>query len=113
MWMALPHLHVAGATVRVVGPRYGAGADDAGLFRGAVRAALEASREVGARRVALPAISAGIFGYPLAEATSVVVDAALGWLGEHPDALEEVRLVAYAPDVARAFAAALGDHAAS
>ncbi len=96
--------------VHVVGPRYRPGADNAVRLRAAVHAALDAAHSSGASRVALPAISAGIFGYPLHEATAVIVDAVVDWVVEHPGALEEVLLVAYAPEASRSFAAALARH---
>ncbi len=100
----------AGHVIHVVGPRYRSGADNAARLRAAVHAALDASARIGASRVALPAISAGIFGYPLREATAVIVDAVVDWAVGHPGALEEVLLVAYAPEASRSFAAALARH---
>src|SRR5690606_15495772 len=57
--------------IHVVGPRYSEGQDNESLLRQAVAAALDRGAELGARSMALPAISAGIFGYPLDEATYV------------------------------------------
>ena len=50
--------------VHVVGPRYRGGQDNPGLLTQAVEAALDAAAGVGAPLGALPAISAGMFGYP-------------------------------------------------
>jgi O-acetyl-ADP-ribose deacetylase (regulator of RNase III) len=44
--------------------------------------ALDEAARVGARSVAFPAISTGIYGYPLADATAVAVAAVRGWKGE-------------------------------
>ena len=88
---AMPARHV----IHVVGPRYRADHDNAGLLRDAVRAALDAAADHRARSVALPAISAGIFGYPPAEATAVIAAACAEWIGEHPDAVDAVVLVGY------------------
>ncbi|CAN5879846.1 hypothetical protein BH23ACT5_BH23ACT5_05360 [soil metagenome] len=93
--------------VHVVGPRYDAGRDNAGLLRQAVRAALDEAADLGARSVALPAISAGIFGYPRREATEVIASEVLSWAEAHPDALERVVLVGYDEATAADFAAAL------
>ncbi len=81
--------------VHVVGPRYREGQDNEGLLRQAVKAALDRSAELGARSVALPAISAGIFGYPRAEATRVIAQTVEEWLEEHPDTIDRVLLVGY------------------
>ncbi len=93
--------------IHVVGPRYREGQDNEGLLHQAVTAALDAAREVGARSVAMPAISAGIFGYPRDEATRVIVSAIRDWVSEHPDALESILLVGFDATTAQAFQAAL------
>ncbi len=102
---ALQAAHV----VHVVGPRYQEGQDNEGSLRDAVRAALDAAASIGDRSIAFPAISAGIFGYPPAEATAVVAAAVVLWLEEHQGDLDEVRLVALDAGTARAFGAALRD----
>ncbi|HHC08403.1 MAG TPA: hypothetical protein ENK55_06775 [Actinobacteria bacterium] len=94
--------------VHVVGPVYSGAAEDPERLEAAVRAALEAAAAHDARSVALPAISAGIYGYPLAEAARVIVDSAARWVREHPDTLDEIRFVGYDAAAAAAFAAALG-----
>jgi len=93
--------------IHVAGPRYRVGQDNEGLLRTAVGAALDAAAAHGCRTVALPAISAGIFGYPLGAATRVIASAGAAWAREHPGALEEIRLVGYDDATARAFAAGL------
>ena len=85
----------AGYVIHVAGPIYREGEDNEGLLRGAVSAALQAAAEVGARSIAFPAISAGIYGYPIAEATAVLADEIVGWTEQRPGLLREVRLVGY------------------
>lgn len=84
----LPARHI----VHVVGPVHRPGQDNAGLLAQAVRAALDAAAGTGARTVALPAISAGIYGYPQAEACAVIAQTCRSWLAEGGD-LDEIRLV--------------------
>lgn len=98
----------AAAVVHVAGPRYRDGQDNAALLTTAVRAALDATADHGHRSMALPAISAGIFGYPRDEATRVIVAAITAWLDEHPRALDEIRLVGYDDATTASFRAALG-----
>jgi O-acetyl-ADP-ribose deacetylase len=100
---ALPAAHI----IHVVGPVYRPGQDNAGLLAAAVTAALDAAEALRARSVALPAISAGIYGYPQAEATRVIVDAASRWLGAGERTVSEVLLVGYDQQAAGDFAAAL------
>lgn len=87
----MPARHV----VHVVGPRFREGQDNEGLLRRAVVAALDAARNLEARSVALPAISAGIFGYPRREATRVIAQAVADWLEADPGTVREVILVGY------------------
>ncbi len=93
--------------VHVAGPRYRGDGSDAPLLGKAVGAALEAATAEDARSVALPAISAGIFGYPLAEATAVIAEQVVAWCGDHPGTLETVLLVGFDETTADAFASAL------
>ncbi|MEX2322471.1 MAG: macro domain-containing protein [Acidimicrobiia bacterium] len=81
--------------IHVAGPRYGEGGDDAALLALAVDTALDTAVAQGCRSVAMPAISAGIFGYPLAEACRVIADAVTAWIGSNPDTLEEARLIGF------------------
>ena len=100
----LPAEHV----IHVVGPRYARGQDNEALLRQAVDAALEAAEELGASSLALPAISAGTYGYPLQEATAITARQVESWLAQHPEgALREIRLVGFDDEAAEAFAAAL------
>lgn len=93
--------------VHVAGPIHQPGQDNAGLLATAVRAALDTASRLGARSVAMPAISAGIYGYPAAEATAVIATTVQEWCRANPQALDEVRLVGYGADVVAGFGAAL------
>jgi putative ATPase len=93
--------------IHVVGPRYREGQDNEGMLRAAVEAALDAAAAAGDRSVAFPAISAGIFGYPLEEATSVIASEVVAWLNRDPGRVSEVRLVGFDATVTSSFGAAL------
>ncbi len=95
--------------VHVVGPRYAGDGADAARLAGSVAAALDAAAELGATSIALPAISAGIFGYPLADATRVIATACRTWVSAHPDAALDVVLVGVNDAVTGAFRTALQD----
>ena len=92
--------------IHVAGPRYQGIPDDERLLRTAVRAALSTAAENESRSVAMPAISAGIFGYPLDEATAVIADEGRRWVEENP-LPDEILLVGYDEEAAGAFARAL------
>ena len=64
--------------------------------------------ELGCRTVAFPAISTGIYGYPIDAAAAVAVPATEAALGEHPS-IELVRFVVFNDDTERAFSAAVSE----
>jgi O-acetyl-ADP-ribose deacetylase (regulator of RNase III) len=66
--------------IHAVGPVYDGMARSAELLASAVRAALQMADDHGLKSIALPAISTGIFGYPMEEAAQVMVEAALAYL---------------------------------
>lgn len=99
----------ASHVIHVVGPVYREGADNASLLAAAVTAALDAAEDREFRSVALPAISAGVFGYPPQEATAVIASAAAEWLAAHENGfVGEVRLVGFDSETAEGFSSALG-----
>jgi O-acetyl-ADP-ribose deacetylase (regulator of RNase III) len=61
--------------VHAVGPRYGIDEPSDELLAAAYRDSLARCDEVGARSVAFPAISTGVYGYPLEEACDVSIRA--------------------------------------
>lgn len=94
--------------VHVVGPRYSGSDNDETDLRSAVSAALDAAKGLGARSVAFPAISAGVFGYPRDEATSVIVDEATRWALDDDGQMERIVLVGFDEGTVESFSAALG-----
>ncbi len=101
---SMPADHV----VHVVGPVYRDGRDNEALLSEAVGAALDAAVALGARSIAMPAISSGIYGYPPAEACRVIVESVSTWLGGGGD-LDEIRLVAFSDDITDYYVTALRD----
>lgn len=94
--------------VHVVGPRYSGDRErDERLLRMAVNAALDASAQTGGRTVAMPAISTGVFGFPMEQATHVICATVADWVTSNRGRLDEVRLIGFNAEAARAFAAGL------
>jgi O-acetyl-ADP-ribose deacetylase (regulator of RNase III) len=101
---ALPADHV----IHAVGPVWhGGGEGEAEQLAGCYRMSLDLARDAGLKSIAFPAISAGIFGYPIDRATRVAVDTVHAWLREN-DGLERVILCVFGAEVERAYRAALG-----
>lgn len=59
------------------------------------RESLARGAEVGARSIAFPAISTGIYGYPLEPATQVAVTTVRHVLDQHRSSVEEVHFVCF------------------
>jgi O-acetyl-ADP-ribose deacetylase (regulator of RNase III) len=89
--------------IHTVGPVYSAVDDPAALLASCHIEALRVADELGARTVAFPAISAGVYGYPLDKAAPVAVEA----VRAADTQVELVRFVLFGDDALRAFAAAL------
>jgi O-acetyl-ADP-ribose deacetylase (regulator of RNase III) len=71
----------ANYVIHAVGPVYDGTQRCAELLASAVRSSLTLADEHGLKTVALPAISTGIFGYPLEQAAQVLLSAAITYLG--------------------------------
>jgi O-acetyl-ADP-ribose deacetylase (regulator of RNase III) len=99
----LPVRHV----IHAVGPVWrGGGNGEAELLASCYRRAIELADEAGDKRVAFPAISTGIYSYPLDEAAHVAVGATREALDAHPN-VEEARFWLFGDEAYRAFEAAL------
>jgi O-acetyl-ADP-ribose deacetylase (regulator of RNase III) len=72
------------------------------------RNALRLAVENGARTVAFPGISTGVYGYPLEDATRVAIATVRACLEEMP-AIEEVRFVTFGDDATRTAERVLAD----
>jgi len=89
--------------IHTVGPRYREHDDPAPLLASCHTESLRVADELGARTVAFPAVSTGVYGYPVEEAAPVAIAAVLG----ADTRVEEVRFVLFAPDAYAAFERAL------
>jgi O-acetyl-ADP-ribose deacetylase (regulator of RNase III) len=96
--------------IHAVGPVYDGTPRSAELLASAVRAALQMADEHGLKSIALPAISTGIFGYPLAEAAQVMLRAAIAYL-EEDTGLERVVFCLYGQPAFDVFARELAAQA--
>ena len=89
--------------IHAVGPVWrGGSAGEAALLASAYRSSLRLAAEHEFENIAFPAISTGIYGYPLAEATAIAVRAVRE--ADRPGARpRRVVFACFGPDVARAY----------
>lgn len=90
--------------IHVVGPNYGAGERDRSLLTSCYANALRVADELGARTVAFPLVSAGIYAWPRADAIAAAVET----LRSTETQVEEARLVAFGRAAYDEIAAVLG-----
>jgi O-acetyl-ADP-ribose deacetylase (regulator of RNase III) len=91
--------------IHTVGPVYAKSEDRSGLLASCHVESLRVADELGAKTVAFPAISTGVYGYPLEEAAPVAINA----VREADTKVEEVRFVLFDDAAFAAFERALGD----
>ena len=95
----LPVRHV----IHTVGPVWhGGGAGEADLLAACHRHAIALAAAAGDRRVAFPAISTGVYGYPMEQAAEVALSSTAGALAAHPE-VEWVRFWLHGRDAREIF----------
>jgi O-acetyl-ADP-ribose deacetylase (regulator of RNase III) len=98
----LPVRHV----IHTVGPVWRGGSEgEPELLASCYRRSIEIAAQAGDRVVAFPAISTGVYAYPLDEAARVALDATRRALEAHPE-VEEARFWLFDERALRAFEAA-------
>jgi O-acetyl-ADP-ribose deacetylase (regulator of RNase III) len=88
--------------IHTVGPVYSAREDRSALLASCYEQSLRVADGLGARTVAFPAVSAGIYGWPADDAARV----ALAAVSRTPSGVEEARFVLFTDDMLATFAAA-------
>ena len=94
--------------IHTVGPNRHAGQTDSALLASCFRESLRIAREAGARSIAFPAVSAGVYGWAADEVARIAVDTVRAETGDG-DAIELVRFVLFSQPLLSAFDAALTD----
>jgi O-acetyl-ADP-ribose deacetylase (regulator of RNase III) len=91
--------------IHVVGPVHSRLEDRTALLASCYREALRVADELGARSVAFPAVSAGIYGWPIDHAADVAVQT----VAFTPTSVEDVRFVLFSDEALRQFERAHGE----
>jgi O-acetyl-ADP-ribose deacetylase (regulator of RNase III) len=95
--------------IHAVGPVWRGGSHgEAEDLASAFRTSLDLAQAASAQSIAFPAISCGVYGYPVEKAAPVSVGAVRDWLAAHPEtSLRRVTFVVRGDDTANAFGRAV------
>ena len=89
--------------IHTVGPVWqGGGAGEAGLLGSCYRESLRLAAEHGIQTVAFPAISCGVYGYPVAAATKIAVETVVSALEQYPT-VKHVLFACYNAEILNAY----------
>lgn len=92
--------------IHTVGPVYSITEDLSDVLASCYRESLRTAVYLGARTIAFPAISAGVYGWPIVSAAQIAVDTVRSMADEVGDAIDEVRFYAFDSRAEAAFIAA-------
>jgi len=99
----LPAKHV----IHTVGPVWhGGGSNEANLLSSCYQRCMQLADENGIRNIAFPAISCGVYGYPLEQAAEIAVKTVLEQTGNYPE-ISDVYFVCFSDSVYSAYQQAL------
>jgi len=94
--------------IHAVGPVWrGGGDNEEALLASCYRTSLKIAKEIGARSVAFPAISTGVYGFPLARATEIAVATVRAFLAED-ESIDKVIFCVFGPEAEAAYRRELG-----
>jgi O-acetyl-ADP-ribose deacetylase (regulator of RNase III) len=103
----LPAAHV----IHTVGPVWrGGGAGEPEKLAACYANSLALARRHGLRTIAFPAISTGVYGYPVEQAAQVAAATVAQELKTHPDAYDEIFFACFSPAATATYAAAIERH---
>ena len=81
--------------IHTVGPIYRGGSEEPKLLKAAYENSLKLALENHIRTIAFPAISTGVYNYPLNEAAHIAISTVIQFQKEHPDSVDFVRFVLF------------------
>ncbi|WP_299391631.1 O-acetyl-ADP-ribose deacetylase [Pelagibius sp.] len=96
--------------IHTVGPVWrGGGENEEALLASCYRTALKIAKQIGARSLAFPAISTGVYGFPLERATEIAVETVRAFLAEE-DGVELVVFSVFGAEAEATYRRVLGRH---
>jgi O-acetyl-ADP-ribose deacetylase (regulator of RNase III) len=89
--------------IHTVGPVWkGGGQNEEALLANCYRNSLRAAVEKGAKTIAFPAISTGVYGFPLKRATEIAVSETISFL-QNTSAIEQVSFVCFGDEALKTY----------
>lgn len=105
----LPARHI----IHTVGPVWrGGGNGEADLLGRCYASSLDVARGNGARSIAFPAISTGIYGYPMELAADVAASSVAAYVASAPDSFDRIVFVCFQDEARDIYAKAVDRHIA-
>ncbi len=99
----------AGHVIHAVGPIWQGGTENEDdLLASAYRSSLDLAKRHGLGSIAFPALSTGVYGYPLKRATAIAVNTVCDWLDKE-EGLDKVVFCVFGSAVEEAYREALAD----
>ncbi|WEB39671.1 O-acetyl-ADP-ribose deacetylase [Streptomyces yunnanensis] len=95
--------------IHTVGPVHSTSEDRSELLASCYRESLRIAKELGARTLAFPAISTGVYRWPIDDAARTAVATVRAALAAAPDAFDEIRFVVFDDRARTAYEAALAE----
>ncbi len=96
--------------VHTVGPIWqGGDRGEPDLLRSAYHSSLELAASRGARTIAFPSISTGVYGYPIEKAAPIALGTAREYALAHPSAFDEIRFILFTAADLAVYQQALAD----
>ncbi len=89
--------------IHTVGPVHSAREDRSATLASCYRESLRVAAQIGARSVAFPAISAGVYGWPMDDAARIAVQTVRASADEVGESVRSVVLVPFGDEAERAF----------
>lgn len=84
--------------IHTVGPVWkGGGSGESDLLRSCYDSCFKRAMKLGVRSIAFPAISTGVYGYPIEKAARIAIEEVIGFLRKH-DYMDEIYLVCFTED---------------
>lgn len=95
--------------IHTVGPTYAKTIDKSETLASCYRQSLRTAIEIGARTVAFPAISAGVYGWPMDDAARIAVETSEAMRAEVGQQIDEIVFVPFGETAEQAFRSAISN----